>query len=63
MSRAIRVATMWVGLGLLVVFPAAAQDSIFGGQERQFADHWSDWPNAYSATTLRPSGQPMIPVF
>ena len=53
MSRATRVATMWGGLWILAVAPLAAQDSIFGGQERQFADHWSDWPNNYSATTLQ----------
>ena len=54
---------MWAGLWVLAVPPLAAQDSIYGGQERQFADHWSAWPNTYSATTLRPAGQPLIPVF
>ena len=43
--------------------PLSAQDSIYGGQERQFAGHWSDWPNTYSATTIRDSGQPLIPAF
>lgn len=63
MSRATRVTSMWAGLWVLAVSPAAAQDSIYGGQERQFADHWSDWPNSYSATTIRERGQPLIPVF
>jgi len=47
----------------IAVAPIGAQDSIYGGQERQFAGHWSDWPNSYSATTLRDTGQPLIPVF
>jgi hypothetical protein len=41
----------------------AAQADVYGGQERQFAGHWSDWPNGYVASTLSNRGQPLIPIF
>jgi hypothetical protein len=41
----------------------AGQEAVFGGQERQFAGHWSDWPNGFVASTLSNRGQPLIPIF
>lgn len=43
--------------------PLAAQDSVYGGQEKQFAGQWSLWPNEFVTTTIRPTGQPLIPLF
>ncbi|MBM4185407.1 MAG: hypothetical protein FJ207_14515 [Gemmatimonadetes bacterium] len=61
-----RIARVLFGLAAWAAFasaPASAQADVFGGQERQFADHWSDWPNGYVASTLAPKGQPLIPLF
>lgn len=63
MRRATRVASIGAGLWAMALAPLAAQDSIYGGQERQFADHWSDWPNMYVSSTLSARGQPLIPLF
>lgn len=46
-----------------MVSSLAGQESVYGGQERQFAGHWSDWPNGYVASTLADRGQPLIPLF
>ena len=43
--------------------PLRAQEAVFGGQERQFAGTWSDWPNGYVSTTLADRDQPLIPIF
>jgi hypothetical protein len=59
-----------VGVGAVALFIVAtlpgivaAQDSIYGGQEKQFAGQWSLWPNEFVTTTIRPTGQPLIPLF
>jgi hypothetical protein len=46
-----------------VTVPLRAQEVVFGGQERQFAGTWSDWPNGYVSTTLADRDQPLIPIF
>jgi len=64
MMRVLRTAA---GAAALLVMAAAtslaAQADVYGGQERQFAGHWSDWPNGYVASTLSARGQPLIPIF
>ena len=62
-GRSIGVCGLVVVLLVLIARPLSAQASVFGGQEQQFAGHWSDWPNGYVSTTLADNGQPLIPLF
>jgi hypothetical protein len=63
MIRARWIAAVAVGVLGSATAGLAAQEATFGGQERQFAGHWSDWPNGYVASTLSLRGQPLIPLF
>ncbi len=66
LTRTSRSLVGWAILALataVAAAPVTSQESVFGGQERQFGGLWSDWPNGYVASTLSDRGQPLIPIF
>lgn len=53
-------------IGLLTaapLYPLHGQEERFGGQMEAFDELWGQIPYQYNPVTLRPSGQPVIPVF
>jgi hypothetical protein len=50
-------------LTMLPWTPLLGQIERFGGQDQQFGDYWSLTPYQFSIVTVRPTGQPLIPLF
>ena len=54
---------MVIALTMVPWTPLVGQVERFGGQDQQFNEQWALTPYHFSLVTLRPRGQPLIPLF